>query len=104
MRWVHFGGAGPSSDELVSTLRAKVLENLARAGRSLPAYWDTSQLLSCPVPQFGGGLEFEAEQLRRSTDPETAQTVKDLMVKVVDEGIANGASVPGVEVGGKTAG
>ena len=45
--------------------------------------------------------EFEAEQLRRSTDPETAQTVKDLMVEVVDDGMANGASVAGVEVGGK---
>lgn len=46
--------------------------------------------------------DFEAEQLRRSTDPETAQTVKDLMVQVVSDGIAGGAAVPGVEVGGKT--
>lgn len=46
--------------------------------------------------------EFEPEQLRRSTDPETAQIVKDLMVKVVSNGIASGAQVPGVEVGGKT--
>lgn len=46
--------------------------------------------------------DFRPEQLKRSTDPETAQTVKDLMVSVVDNGIARGAAVPGVQVGGKT--
>ena len=46
--------------------------------------------------------DFEPDPLRRSTDPETAQTVKDLMVGVVSNGIASGAQVPGVKVGGKT--
>ena len=42
------------------------------------------------------------EQLRRSTSADVAATVTDLMVQVVDEGIARGAAVPGVEVAGKT--
>ena len=46
--------------------------------------------------------EFKAEQLRRSTDSETAQTVTELMTSVVDNGIASGAAVPGVKVAGKT--
>ncbi|WP_121242082.1 penicillin-binding protein 2 [Kocuria rhizophila] len=46
--------------------------------------------------------EFKAEQLRRSTDAETAQTVTELMTSVVDNGIASGAAVPGVKVAGKT--
>ncbi|MDO4920121.1 penicillin-binding protein 2 [Kocuria sp.] len=46
--------------------------------------------------------EFKAEQLRRSTDSQTASTVKDLMTSVVDNGIASGAAVPGVKVAGKT--
>ncbi|RKQ33125.1 peptidoglycan D,D-transpeptidase FtsI family protein [Kocuria tytonis] len=46
--------------------------------------------------------QFKAEQLRRSTDAETAHTVKDLMTSVVDNGIASGAAVPGVKVAGKT--
>ena len=46
--------------------------------------------------------QFQAEQLRRSTDAETARTVKDLMTSVVSNGIASGAAVPGVQVAGKT--
>nr|WP_156270617.1 penicillin-binding protein 2 [Kocuria sediminis] len=46
--------------------------------------------------------EFAPEQLRRSTSADVAQTVSDLMVEVVDDGIARGAAVPGVEVAGKT--
>ena len=46
--------------------------------------------------------EFKAEQLRRSTDAQTANTVTDLMTSVVDNGIARGAAVPGVKVAGKT--
>ena len=46
--------------------------------------------------------EFKSEQLRRSTDTETAKTVTDLMTSVVDNGIASGAKVDGVKVAGKT--
>ncbi|MFI7483602.1 peptidoglycan D,D-transpeptidase FtsI family protein [Kocuria sp. M1R5S2] len=46
--------------------------------------------------------ELNPEQLRRSTSADVAGTVKDLMVEVVDDGIAQGAAVPGVEVAGKT--
>nr|WP_314315215.1 penicillin-binding transpeptidase domain-containing protein [Kocuria rhizophila] len=46
--------------------------------------------------------QFKAEQLRRSTDADTAHTVTDLMTSVVDNGIARGAAVPGVKVAGKT--
>ncbi len=46
--------------------------------------------------------EFAPEQLRRSTSADVARTVSDLMVEVVDDGIARGAAVPGVRVAGKT--
>lgn len=46
--------------------------------------------------------EFTPEQLRRSTSADVADVVTDLMVSVVDDGIARGAAVPGVEVAGKT--
>lgn len=46
--------------------------------------------------------EFNPEQLRRSTSAEVANTVTELMVEVVDDGIARGAALPGVEVAGKT--
>ena len=46
--------------------------------------------------------EFNPEQLRRSTSADVANIVTDLMVEVVDDGIAQGAAVPGVEVAGKT--
>jgi peptidoglycan glycosyltransferase len=46
--------------------------------------------------------ELSPEQLRRSTSADVAATVSDLMVEVVDDGIAGGAAVPGVEVAGKT--
>ena len=46
--------------------------------------------------------ELTPEQLRRSTTAEVANTVTDLMVEVVDDGIAGGAAVPGIEVAGKT--
>jgi penicillin-binding protein A len=46
--------------------------------------------------------ELSPEQLRRSTSADVAAAVSDLMVGVVDDGIAGGAAVPGVEVAGKT--
>jgi peptidoglycan glycosyltransferase len=46
--------------------------------------------------------ELNPEQLRRSTSADVAGTVSDLMVQVVEDGIARGAAVPGVEVAGKT--
>lgn len=46
--------------------------------------------------------EFTPEQLRRSTSADVAETVTNLMVEVVEDGIAQGAAVPGVEVAGKT--
>ena len=46
--------------------------------------------------------EFNPEQLRRSTSADVAGTVAELMVEVVEDGIAQRAAVPGVEVAGKT--
>lgn len=46
--------------------------------------------------------DFSAEQLRHSTSPDVARQVKDWMVNSVDHGIAAGAGVDGVSVGGKT--
>ncbi|QRZ61526.1 penicillin-binding protein 2 [Rothia sp. ZJ932] len=46
--------------------------------------------------------EFSSEQLRTSTSPEIAAQVKDWMVNDVENGIASGAAVNGVEVAGKT--
>lgn len=46
--------------------------------------------------------DFSAEQLRRSTSTEVAHQVRDWMVNSVDQGIAAGAGVDGVSVGGKT--
>ncbi len=46
--------------------------------------------------------DFSAEQLRRSTSAEVAHQVRDWMVNSVDQGIAAGAGVDGVSVGGKT--
>ncbi|ROZ61595.1 penicillin-binding protein 2 [Kocuria soli] len=45
---------------------------------------------------------FQAEQMQRSTSTDVADTVTDLMVSSVDNGIANGAAVPGYSVAGKT--
>ncbi|GGC78613.1 cell division protein FtsI [Tersicoccus solisilvae] len=45
---------------------------------------------------------FKPEQLRTATSQQTATQIKDWMVNVVDQGIANAAAVPGVKVAGKT--
>lgn len=45
---------------------------------------------------------FQAEQIQRSTSADVANTVTDLMVSSVDDGIASGAQVPGYSVAGKT--
>lgn len=42
------------------------------------------------------------EVLRQSTSKEVASQITDWMVNVVDKGIANSASVPGIKVAGKT--
>lgn len=46
--------------------------------------------------------DFSPEKLRDSTSPEVAHQVRDWMVNDVDNGIASGAQVPGVDVAGKT--
>ncbi|MDO4898136.1 MAG: penicillin-binding protein 2, partial [Rothia sp. (in: high G+C Gram-positive bacteria)] len=46
--------------------------------------------------------DFSAEELRRSTSPDVANQVKKWMVNSVENGIAAGAGVNGVSVGGKT--
>lgn len=46
--------------------------------------------------------DFKAEQLRKSTDANTARQVKEWMVNDVDNGIASGAKIDGVQVAGKT--
>ncbi|MDO5619733.1 peptidoglycan D,D-transpeptidase FtsI family protein [Kocuria sp.] len=45
---------------------------------------------------------FRAQQMQRSTSADVANTVTDLMVSSVDNGIARGAQVPGYSVAGKT--
>ncbi|QQC58727.1 penicillin-binding protein 2 [Rothia kristinae] len=46
--------------------------------------------------------DFKAQQLRRPTTTPVARQIKEWMVNDVDDGIASGAKVPGVEVAGKT--
>lgn len=46
--------------------------------------------------------DFHPEQLNQATSPEIADTVEDLMVSNVDNGIASGAAVSGHSVAGKT--
>lgn len=45
---------------------------------------------------------FKPQQLKRSTSPDIANKVTDLMVSSVDNGIASGGKVPGYSVAGKT--
>lgn len=45
---------------------------------------------------------YEPEQLNQATSKDVADTVEDLMVSGVDNGIARGAAVPGHSVAGKT--
>lgn len=45
---------------------------------------------------------FQAEEMQRSTSQDVADTVTDLMVSAVDNGIASGAQVSGYSVAGKT--
>ncbi|WP_394940352.1 penicillin-binding transpeptidase domain-containing protein [Psychromicrobium sp. YIM B11713] len=51
-----------------------------------------------PVTSF----DFKPEVLRQSTTPEIAKQLTEWMTGVVDNGIAGGAKVPGIEVAGKT--
>ncbi|WP_424211798.1 penicillin-binding transpeptidase domain-containing protein [Streptomyces sp. BI20] len=44
----------------------------------------------------------EPRRLTRAMTPETARTLRDLMVRVVEDGTGRNAAVPGVTVGGKT--
>lgn len=46
--------------------------------------------------------DFEPEELNQATSPDVADTLEDLMVSDVDNGIARGAAVPGHSVAGKT--
>lgn len=45
---------------------------------------------------------FKEQQIQRSTSTDVADTVTDLMVSSVDNGIASGAKVPGYSIAGKT--
>ena len=42
------------------------------------------------------------QELRQATKPETADQLKDMMVKAVESGTGTNAQIPGVIVGGKT--
>ena len=46
--------------------------------------------------------DFEPEELNQATSADVADTLEDLMVSDVDNGIARGAAVPGHSVAGKT--
>jgi peptidoglycan glycosyltransferase len=54
-----------------------------------------------PTPIARGRLGPSAKRVR-VTSAETARTVRDLMVKVVNEGTGTAGAVPGVQVAGKT--
>ncbi len=54
------------------------------------------------TPDLKPVQELAPEVLRQSTTPEIAQQITDWMTNVVDKGIAHAASVPGIEVAGKT--
>ena len=46
--------------------------------------------------------DFQPEELNQATSKDVADTLEDLMVSDVDNGIARGAAVPGHSVAGKT--
>ena len=45
---------------------------------------------------------YDVREYRRSMEPTTATTVRDLMVDVVNNGTGRGGQIPGIQVAGKT--
>jgi peptidoglycan glycosyltransferase len=56
------------------------------------------------VQDYNGKIieQFEPKQVRRVIDGQTATTLTDIMIKVVNEGTGTAAHIEGVEVAGKT--
>jgi peptidoglycan glycosyltransferase len=48
------------------------------------------------------GTRYDPHQYRKSMEPSTAATVRDLMVDVVNNGTGKRAQIPGIQVAGKT--
>ncbi len=69
---------------------ATVSQTIANEGVRMPT----------PIAR-GEGLE-PTEEPVKVTSPETAQTIRDLMIGVVDHGTGIAAALPGIEVAGKT--
>jgi cell division protein FtsI/penicillin-binding protein 2 len=89
---VAIGETAIGQGEVLATplVMASVAQTIANEGTRMPTQMTKSD-----------GLRPEAEPVE-VTSPETADTVRNLMIEVVRSGTGTAAAVPGIEVAGKT--
>lgn len=89
---------GQTPDLATPLQMALVASGVANGGAVMEPY------LVKEIRDYNGKVveQYKAREWQRAIEPQTAETLTDMMVEVVDEGTGTAAQIPGVDVAGKT--